>query len=256
MEKKYYDLLGVSEDATKETIENAYDKILIRARHDDSIDMPAINDAYDHLTGNVKPVVTEQEKSKREKVVKRAGAMPFYIIGGIILAVVLILILPSIFTRTPDLAVTFVGGYSINDEATILENEIEDLGIKDVEVTRIFLDSSASSAEADYAGRLALAGMLQTGEADLLIVTKEAFNYLLIDEDALMVLSQTILTDLGIQLNSERLVYQNGIPYGIDVSDISLVTDAVSGNEEAILCIANKSEHLDEIIIAIKVILE
>ncbi|MCK5812423.1 MAG: J domain-containing protein [Clostridiales bacterium] len=256
MDKKYYDLLGVSEDAKKDVIDNAYNKLLIRARHDDSIDMQTINDAYDHLTGNVKPVVTEHEKSRREKAVKRTGAMPFYIIGGIILAVVLILVLPSIFTKTPDLAVTFVGGYSINDEATILENKIEDLGIKNVEVTRIFLDANASSAEADYAGRLALGGMLQSNEGDLLITTKQAFNYLLIDDATLMVLSQSILADLGIELNSNRLVYQNGIPYGIDVSDISLVTDAVSGNGETIICIANSSEHFDEVIMAIKLIFE
>ncbi len=256
MEKKYYDLLGISEDATNESIKNAYEKLLMRAKHDDSIDVPVINDAYDHLTGNVKPVITEQEKSKREKVAKRSNAMPFYIIGGIILAVVLILVLPSIFTRTPDLAVTFVGGYSINDEALILETEIEDSGIKDVEVSRLFVDSSVSSGEADYGGRLALAGMLQGGEADLFITTKEAFNYLLIDEDALMVLSQSILADLGIQLNDERLVYVNGIPYGIDVSDVSLITNAVSGNDEAIMCIANNSDHLDEIIETIILLLD
>jgi DnaJ-class molecular chaperone len=54
IDKKYYDLLEVEEGANKEKIIKAYDMLLLRARHDETIDIVAINKAYDILTGNVK----------------------------------------------------------------------------------------------------------------------------------------------------------------------------------------------------------
>ena len=256
--KKYYDLLEVKDGASLDEIKHAYEKMLRRARHDSTLDIIPINEAYDILTGNVKKVLSESEKNKREKAQQRANKMPLVMMGGVIILVILAILIPAMLKTNPDLRVTFVGNYQLSENYEILEIKIEEPdSIKKVEVSTIFLDSNASSGEADMGGRIALAGTLQSGDADIMIVTKDAFNYLLTDLDTIKVLTPEILGELNISINDQRLVYQTGsdTPYGINLTDITIIGDTVYGNDELILVIAKSTENYEEVIDAIKYII-
>jgi len=258
IDKKYYDLLEVEEGANKEKIIKAYDMLLLRARHDETIDIVAINKAYDILTGNVKVELSEKDKEKKAKSIKRAGKLPYYIISGIILAIVLVIAIPAIFKGVPVFNVTFVGNYSLSDKYINLENEIKDIdSVKKVEITSIYLDSTSNSGEMDVAGRVTLASMLQTTDGDIFITNTDGFNYMLTDENSLKPFTKELLEELGITNDDKRLEYNsaNTVVYGINLEDDDLITNSVIGEGKKILVISNNTENYDKIIEIIKTLL-
>jgi len=256
--KEYYQLLEVKEDATKAELKNAYEKMLLRARHDQTIAIVPINKAYDILTGNEKKELSESEKKKREKAQQRSGKMPFIIMGGIIGIILLVIFVPMMLKTSPDLSITYVGNYQITKSYTQLEEQIEDSSkLKTVEVTTMFIDSNSGSGEADMGGRIALSGMLQSGDADIMIVTKETFDYLLTDDNTIKQLTSDILEQLDIDSNDNRLIYYNEqkVPYGIDVSNIDIINNAVTGDNTMILVISKSTSNYEDVIETIKLLL-
>jgi len=258
IDKKYYDLLEVEEGANKEKIEKAYDVLLLRAKHDETIDIVAINEAYDILTGNVTKKLTDEEKEKQAKSMKRAGRMPYIIVSGIILAIVLIIAVPAIFKGAPALNVAFVGNYTLSDKYTNLENEIKTIdSVKKVDITSIYLDSTSNSGEMDMAGRVTLASMLQTTDGDIFITNTDGFNYMLTDESALKPFTKELLEELGIASDDKRLVYNssNTVVYGVNLEDNTLISNSVIGEGKKILVISNNTTNYDKIIEIIKTLL-
>ncbi|MBN2852849.1 MAG: hypothetical protein JXQ23_08975 [Clostridia bacterium] len=258
MEKKMcYELLEIAEEASQDEIEKAYNKILNRARFDKGIDVVSINKAYETLTGKLKVELSDAEKAKMANAKKRSDKLPYFIVGGIILAIILAIVVPSFFKAKPGLNIVFVGGYNLTDKYVDLETTLEKLeGTKKVSVTSVFLDSTAGSGEADMAGRVTLSAMLQSGEADIIITSLEGYNYMLIDNHALKSITPNLLTQLGLNSDDSRLMMDssNSI-YGIDVGDITLISDCVDGSGENILTISQKTERYDEVIQVIKAIL-
>lgn len=254
------EVLGLDETTDRGKIEARYINLMRRIKNGEDLDKKGIEEAYSLLMGRV----TETEEAGKLALLYRKMMFDYkvwIIMSIIVLSVIAMIIIPIATRRVPDLTISFAGEYgtkNLEDFDEYMQQELPETS--DILVEVMYLDKNGESGEFDIGGRTRLTAILLTNEADILIMDDVTFNYVRQD-DALMILDD-ILVDLGLDLDSKSLIY--GIDFktgekkvfGVNIAGNQLVEDAIFGDGMQIICLAEKSGHLDAAIKAIEIILK
>ncbi len=222
--------------------------------------MEAIDAAFNMLTGRF---VETEEVGRFAQFYRKAmfHYKGWVVLTIIVLAVMAMIVVPIATRRVPDLTISFAGEYGAKNLEEFDEYmQLEMPEVEDILTEVMYLDEDGESGEFDTGGRTRLTAILLTNEADILITDDSTFNYIRQD-DALMLLND-ILDELDIVINPERYIYGINFKtgekkvYGISVGENELVADAIYGNEMRILCIAEQTQHIEDVKKAMEIILK
>lgn len=254
-----FKILNLDENASRRQVENRFSNLSRRIKNGEDLDRETIKQAYDLLMGY------EELEDKAGKFKLAFRKFMFHYKGWAILiiislAIISMTLVPIIFRRVPDLTVSFAGRFGTVDQDfmdEVLQEKLPE--IDDILVEVMYLDADGESGEFDSGGRTRLSGLLISEEADILIVDDETYNYIRSD-NALMPIDD-IITGLDFDIPEERFIYgvdfETGekLIFGISVADDYLVYRTVYGESRRILTIAKKTEHIEDVIRAIEIII-
>ena len=252
-------ILDLNENASRRQVEKRFANLSRRVKNGEDLDIESIKEAYDLLMGHEK----YEDNAGRLRLAFRK--FMFHYKGWAILIIISVVIIsmtlvPIIFRRVPDLTVSFAGRFGIVDQDVmdeVLQEKLPDIG--DILVEVMYLDEDGESGEFDSGGRTRLSGLLISQEADILIVDDETFNYVRSD-NALMPLDD-LIASLEFDIPEDRFIYgvdfETGekMIFGISVVEDYLVYRTVYGEARRILTIAKKTEHIEDVISAIEIII-
>ncbi|MBN2851234.1 MAG: hypothetical protein JXQ23_00700 [Clostridia bacterium] len=262
MEKKDALLIfGLDDNSSEKQIKDKYKVFLKMLKNNEVDNIQEITTAYNLLMGyeNYDKLDPSSKSFKFRRFL--FNYLSYIIIFLGLISLFVILIVPKLTEVKPDLSVSFVGSF-FNLESDELEqtlyNNIE--GLEKLVIEVIYLDIDTSDGEYDEAGRVKLAGLISTKEADIFIEDDENFVYLSSNE-VLMPLDDIIpLLDLNID---ESKLIRGRDPadgkikiYGIDVSTNRKLMTTVYSGVIRIFSIAKETQHLDKALQASKLILE
>ncbi|MCK5757932.1 MAG: hypothetical protein KAH14_02480 [Clostridiales bacterium] len=254
-----FKILNLDENASRRQVENKFTNLSRRMKNGEDLDIESIKQAYDLLMGHE----NREDNAGRLKLAYRK--FMFHYKGWAILILISVVVIsmtlvPIIFRRIPDLTVSFAGRFGTIDQDVMVEVLQEKLPeIDDILVEVMYLDEDGDSGEFDSGGRTRLSGLLISEEADILIVDDKTFNYIRSD-NALMPLDD-LIAGLDFTISEDRFIYgvdfETGekMIFGISVVDDYLIYRTVYGESGRILTIAKRSEHIENVISAIEIII-
>lgn len=254
-------IFGLEEKSSEKQIKEKYRIFLKMLKNGELDNIQEVTAAYNFLMG-----YESYEKLDVNSKSYKIRRFLFHYLSYIIIfmgltALAVILVVPKMTEVKPDLSVSFVGSFFMLESEELEKMLYDNIdGLEKLVVEIIYLDIDTPDGEYDEAGRVKLAGLISTREADILIEDDENFVYLSSNE-VLMPLDDIIpLLDLNID---ESKYIKGRDPedgkikiYGIDVSmNRKLMTTVYSGVIR-IFSIAKETQHLDKVLEASKLILE
>ncbi len=252
-------ILNLGKNASRSQIEKRFENLSRRVKNGEDLEYDSIEKAYNLL------IDKEAYNRNDSKLMAAYRKFMFHYKGWAILILISVVIfsmvlIPMIFRRVPDLTISFAGRYGEVDldimDQILQENMPQ---TEDILIEVIYLDEEGESGEFDYGGRTRLTGLLISEEADILIVDDSTFNYIRSD-NALMALDN-LITEFSVEIPEENFIYGVNFDtgekmiYGISVADKYLIYRSVYGEYMRILCIAERTTHIDDIIKAIEIII-
>lgn len=255
---KALEIMNLPEDATDRDVEIRYVSLLRRVKGGEELDIEQINWAYNILLN----ITTE--KTHESKFRKRYKKFMFHHLGitavlALVTGITLILVMPILTRRVPDLSVSFVGNFNIF--SNVLEQRILDEmpHLEHLIVETIFFGSGEGGGDLDAGGRIRLAGLIIGNDAGLFIASDAAYNFMLSNE--VLIPLDGILEELGLVIPREQSIF--GVDpedsevkvFGINVSDNPLVFQSVHGSLVRILCLSRGYANRENVLEAMRILL-
>jgi len=259
--QKALQTLELENNFSEKEVKNKYKVFLAKHKDGQNINIDQITEAYNFLLG-----YEQYEKLDKNSKSYKIRRFLFHYLSYIIIFIAIAgfiawLIVPKLTEKKPDLSISYVGNYYTLEADNM--KKILNEGINDIEnlmIEIIYLDKNSKDVNYDKAGRVKLAGIIISNQADIFIEDDENYVFMLSD-DVLMPLDD-IIPMLEVKIDESRYIY--GIDtkdhkkkiFGIDVSNNKLIVQTAFGNINKIYSIAKKSEHLDKVIIATNLLLK
>lgn len=255
--KKYLDILGLEPNSNETEINNRYALLCKRAKDDKSIDIDEATLAYENLLAlNIEEEGSEERKKVRRLWAKYVGAISIAII---IIATLLMIFLPSIVKKNPDLTISYIGKYypkNNKDVQDYVQAHYPD--IKNILLEEIYIDADENDMgfkEESLSGsgleRLSL--LLVAGDLEIIICDDvvyrfiQTYNYLL-ELDP-------IFDELEIVIKEKDKIYgidpHSGDKYffAVNIKEIDVLADHLYLNHERpmIMCVFNRRDEFENI---------
>ncbi|HHV98328.1 MAG TPA: DnaJ domain-containing protein [Clostridiaceae bacterium] len=276
--KDAYEVLGLSENATKEDIEKRYAILLKKYKSvgkDDkesnenlNEEFERITDAYNLLMGFETPEDENVPPKKPNPVLKWLGIdqkkfenfihyYKFHILGGIAALVILISIINTIVTNVdPDLNVAFVGSIYYQDTEVFKEkvkDAIPDLNAVGTDSAILY---EGMDGQMEIASNMKLTVLFAAAEMDVFITDKQQFDKF-VQQGAFEKLDELAeelrIEEQGIKAYRAKAAEdeQEHI-YGIDLTQNAFLKECGIEGEEIIGAVRVEPKHREEAISLIK----
>lgn len=276
--KDAYEVLGLSENASKEDIEKRYSILLRKYKNvgiDDKENNENLNDeferiinAYNLLMGFETPEDKNVTPKKPNPILKWLGIdqkkfenfihyYKFHILGGVAATIFLISIIHSIVTNTdPDVNVAFVGSIFCQDTETFKEkvmDAIPDLNAVGTDSAIMFEDMNG---QMEIASNMKITILFSAADTDVFIIDKEQFDRF-VQHGAFEKLDK-LAEELKIEESGVKVYRAKAEEdeqehiYGIDLTQNAVLKECGIEGEEIIGAVRVNSKHRDEAISVIK----
>lgn len=279
--KNAYEVLGLSENTSKEDIEKRYSILLKKYRSMNTYEensseiskeqIDNITTAYNLLMGYETLEPEEAVPKKPNPVFKKLGIdqkkfenfihyYKFHILGGIVTVAILVSLIVNIVTKVdPDLNVAFVGSIFYENTEAFEEKVME--GMPDLKA--IGTDSAiifdGMDGQMEYASNMKLVVLFAGADTDVFLIDKNQFE---------KYANQGAFENLG-ELDRELRFEENGVKvykiktesdkeeqiYGIGLTDNALLRESGIKGKEIIAAIRINSKHHDKAVDLIKYLL-
>ncbi|MFA7672484.1 MAG: hypothetical protein WCY62_01350 [Clostridia bacterium] len=243
-------LFGLYKDFIKKDLEDRYAVICKRAKNDRYFDIEKYTMAYKRLSGYRSSVSKTAVKSIS------GSNMPFFIIFGVFLMIILISVPLVIKEKMVDLNVMISGDYVIDDTKQIAGFLRPGVKTSRTDIKVYHYKYVSGAVESDYSPEL-FGTELSNRSYDLVITDRKMLDKFYFYDSASMPILNLVpyLDSIGIDIDDSRLVRYVGIPYAIDVSDSALLDGLDAGNDSFYLVIPLRAEEIDNTILVMKTLL-
>ena len=264
--KNAYEVLGLSEDASKDEIEKRYEVLVRKYKNNPELNesgttIEDITRAYRKLMGLPieEEIIKDEATLRREKVSNFIYYYKWHFIIGIIVIAMLISLGKAVFGPKPDFNLAIIGAYYYDDQKILeeyLENNIDDINMAAVDGVSFAINDDLT----EYESMMKASVLLAAGDIDLFILDNERFEGYA--EMGSFERLDDYLDKLGIDAQSEKLYYARAeddnkeYVYGIDISNSEIfVGFFTTATQEKIACIRYEAKNIDKAIEVIKLLL-
>ncbi|HHW49442.1 MAG TPA: hypothetical protein GXX14_12620 [Clostridiaceae bacterium] len=281
MEKKEaYQILGLSEGASKEQIQKKYNVLIKRYRMSSSdsgekspeIDMERVDMAYNLLMGYIVEEPSESRPYKPNPILQKMGVdekkaknflyyYKFHIIGAIILVILAVFFIKDVVFRVPsDLDAAFVGEIYYSDTELFKQNVMS----KMPELREMSIDAAifaeGMDAQMEYAMNMKTVVLFGGGTVDIFLLDKASYEKF--GSQGAFENLDNIAGKLKIdeEKSKDLLLKTEEDPeehlYGIDVSDSKLLKESGIIGERIIAAIRVNAKHHENALRMLELLLE
>ncbi|MDD2261279.1 MAG: hypothetical protein PHY13_01015 [Clostridia bacterium] len=252
-DKKDLDIFGLDESFTRQELEYQYSLMLKKAKADPSYDISRASEAYNKILGIKEPEeISPKEQKKRDRKMKLAENLIFFIAGGIVVLILAIAIPSAIMKKSIDLHICISGQFTVDDSEIIKQNIRPEVKPRKTSVEFIYASFGTGDDSASYSIQ-ALSLSLLAGDYDLMITDLPVYGFLTANPQDILILELSdYLDELGLNESDERLVKSYGGIYGIKVLSSQALDGIYTNQGYYYLSMPNRADDIENALEAIK----